>query len=241
MQEFTGFDIFIILVALISLLMGFMRGILKEIMAIIAWVGAGLIAYFSYPYVVEKLDQLFEKSSTVTVVVSIAVVFLTALAVISLFNMMLMDNFRGFRKGGVDRSLGALFGLLRAAVIVSFIHFAVVMLFKGGDEPDWFAKGKTYRLTQMGSDAMKGMADTFIEKIKVVEGEKGRVILEFDQKGREALDDAIPERETEDNQGFEELLEDEGTDNQEVPDEETEFGPGSEQEQEQEFDRQNGI
>ncbi len=187
---FSEFDVFILIVLMISTVIGFVRGFIREMLSIAGWIGAGLITYYSFPKLVATISELFISSMVVNIV-SIIIVFLVVLGLISVLNAMMLDNLRGFRLGMADRSLGTLFGMLRGVVIVSAIHFMVaIALEEEGKDPEWLKQGETYGLTSFGGEMVRNYAMPYLEELR----EKGakKVEEELDSFEDDYFDEDIP-------------------------------------------------
>ena len=118
----TWFDYAVIAILSLSVLLAAFRGVVREITALAGWVAAlilsGLFA--------QELAQLLPASlsSMLRAVIAYLVIFLGVLLLAGLTGVLLARLFRAAGLGFTDRAVGALFGLVRGALIV----FVVVML-----------------------------------------------------------------------------------------------------------------
>ena len=119
-------DIFLIVVMLISGLLAMVRGFMREILSIVAWVAAAGAALYSFPKLLPYATQ-FLGGWNEWLVRGIVVggVFLATLIIVSIFTVRLSDKILDSRIGALDRSLGFLFGLARGLIIVvvAFVFF----------------------------------------------------------------------------------------------------------------------
>ena len=106
-----------------SLLWGAWRGLVREVMSLAGWVIAFLAANLLAGPVAETLPQSITRPELRLVVAYIAV-FVFALLTTKLFGLVVAKLVEKVGLGGVDRALGGLFGLLRAALIV--VAFALL-------------------------------------------------------------------------------------------------------------------
>ena len=153
----SQFDVAVIIIILLSAVLAFLRGFIKETMVLAGWVAATAITIYAYPFALEIAGDMFKASKVVNISVLIGV-FLVVLILISVINAMILDNLRTLRLGIFDRSLGFLFGIFRGVAIASVIHFAIVMLHNDGDGPKWLTEGETYNITLLGANLMKDYA-----------------------------------------------------------------------------------
>jgi len=119
-------DIFLIAVMLISGLLAMVRGFMREILSIVAWVAAAAAAVYSFPRLLPLATQYFGGWNEWLVKgLTVGAVFLGTLIIVSIFTVRLSDKILDSRIGALDRSLGFLFGLARGLIIVvvAFVFF----------------------------------------------------------------------------------------------------------------------
>jgi len=119
-------DIFLIVVMLISGLLAMVRGFMREVLSIVAWVAAAVAALYSVPKLLPYATQyLAGWNEWVVRGIVAGGVFLATLIIVSIFTVRLSDKILDSRIGALDRSLGFLFGLARGLIIVvvAFVFF----------------------------------------------------------------------------------------------------------------------
>ncbi len=119
-------DIFLIVVMLISGLLAMVRGFMREVLSILAWVAAAGAAFYFFPRLLPYATQYFGGWNEWAVKgVVVGGVFLATLIIVSIFTVRLSDRILDSRIGALDRSLGFLFGLARGLIIVvvAFVFF----------------------------------------------------------------------------------------------------------------------
>ena len=119
-------DIFLIVVMLISGLLAMVRGFMREVLSIVAWVAAAAAAVYLFPRLLPLATQyLGGWNEWVVKGIVVGGVFLGTLIIVSIFTVRLSDKILDSRIGALDRSLGFLFGLARGLIIVvvAFIFF----------------------------------------------------------------------------------------------------------------------
>ncbi len=113
----TWVDLAVLGILAISAVLAFMRGMVREVLGIGAWVGAIAIAVKALPYARPLVKQYVSEPAWIDPLAFVGV-FLISLIVLSLLARMVGRMVRGSVLGGVDRSLGVLFGLARGAALV---------------------------------------------------------------------------------------------------------------------------
>lgn len=125
MQGFTIVDAVVAGVVILSALLAYSRGFVREVMAIVGWVAAGALAYnFAGPVVplVQELPVVgsyLTNSCELATIAAFACVFAVALIVVSLFTPLLSSMIQNTILGGVDMGAGLLFGVARGVILVA--------------------------------------------------------------------------------------------------------------------------
>lgn len=116
-------DLVLIAVVGFSALLALMRGFVREVLGIAAWIGAGFFATWAFPFAKPKFHTWFS-SPDVADAAAYGALFLVALIVLSVVSSIVGGVVRTSGLGGVDRTLGVVFGLVRGAVLVAFAYIA---------------------------------------------------------------------------------------------------------------------
>ena len=113
-------DLAVLALIALSGLLAFMRGLVREVLGVGAWLVAALVAspYGVFPYVQPWVRQQVT-DPTVADVAAFGGVFLVVLVVMWVVASSISSAVRGSALGGLDRTLGLVFGLARGAVLVA--------------------------------------------------------------------------------------------------------------------------
>jgi membrane protein required for colicin V production len=120
----TWIDAAALLIVVLSALFSMVRGFVREVLGVFAWVGAALAAFRFYPLVQPYVNSVLPMKNLV-VYVSMGVVFLVTLIVLSIVSALVGGFVRESALSGLDRSLGVVFGLVRGAVIICLAYIAL--------------------------------------------------------------------------------------------------------------------
>jgi membrane protein required for colicin V production len=113
----TWVDYAVFGVAAVSILWGAWRGVVREIISLAGWVIAFLAAnLFAGPVSAHMPAAL--QSPQLRVLAAFVAIFVAALIVTTLIGILLSKLVKAVGLGGLDRALGALFGLGRAALVI---------------------------------------------------------------------------------------------------------------------------
>ena len=117
LESFNWIDIVISAVILLSCLFGLWRGLVKEVLSLVTWVAALIVARVYSDDLAPFFVSTFEGATT-RLVASFAVLFIATLVVGALINHLMakLISFAGLKI--TDRLLGGVFGFARGGLIV---------------------------------------------------------------------------------------------------------------------------
>jgi membrane protein required for colicin V production len=113
----TGFDFVVLAILAISAMLGLVRGLLKEVLSLLAYLSAFVAAIWWGPTAYIGLERWID-NSLLRMGVAYAAVFFIVLLAIGLVNVTLAAIIRATGLTPADHGLGALFGLMRGLLIV---------------------------------------------------------------------------------------------------------------------------
>src|SRR6476646_4760810 len=152
----TLLDVILLLVMLISGLLAMIRGFMREVLSIAAWIIAALVTLYGYPKVLPMAKQYFA-NDLVANGVTIGGIFLLTLLIVSIITVRISDMILDSRVGALDRTLGFLFGLGRGLIIVvvAFLFFA--WLVPGSKQPDGVRNAKSLEVLNKTGDWLQAL------------------------------------------------------------------------------------
>lgn len=125
MDGFTLVDAAVAVLILISGILAYARGLVREVLAILGWVlaavGAFNLAPLAQPWIAEIpfVGPMLAGSCELTIIAAFALVFAVFLMIIALFTPLFSSLIRNSALGGIDQALGFFFGVLRGVVLVA--------------------------------------------------------------------------------------------------------------------------
>ncbi|HEC04998.1 MAG TPA: CvpA family protein [Thiothrix sp.] len=120
MNSINYIDIGIVILVLLSAIVGFFRGFVREAFSLTTWVAAGVAAYMFYEQLAEQLPFNISPDiarNGVAVLLIVVGVFVIG----SLVNYLFSKAIKAVGLGGTDRVLGGAFGALRGALVVTLV------------------------------------------------------------------------------------------------------------------------
>jgi len=113
-------DIVFIAIVVMSALFGILRGLVREALSLFFWIAAGVMAGMFDDQMAEQLTTLIS-AAPVRQVAAFAIIFIATVFIGGLLTNLISKITNAAGLGGADRSLGALFGLIRGGIIVTLI------------------------------------------------------------------------------------------------------------------------
>ncbi len=124
MEGFTIIDGVVAVVIILSALLAYSRGFVRESLSIAGWVAAGVLAFLfagqAEPLIREIpiLGDFIKDSCELARIAAFAAVFAVGLIVMSLITPLFSSIVQRSALGGIDQGLGFLFGVARGVLLV---------------------------------------------------------------------------------------------------------------------------
>ena len=125
MDGFTIIDGIVAVVIILSAVLAYSRGFVREVLSIGGWILAAIAAYVFAPMAeplmkeVPVLKDFLGPSCELAMIAAFAAVFAVALIVFSIFTPLFAGAVQRSALGGIDQGLGFLFGVARGAILVA--------------------------------------------------------------------------------------------------------------------------
>jgi membrane protein required for colicin V production len=155
-------DYIIIAILIISAVMGLVRGLLREAIAVITWFLAIVLAWSFAPSLEHLLGGVLE-GSPMRIWAARAIIFVGVLLLGGAVSVVLGHYVRVSMFAGMDKFLGFIFGIIRGIVIVGAFTIAVQAL-RMDEDPRW----KNSRLMPYAigvADALRGIVGENLERL----------------------------------------------------------------------------
>lgn len=125
MEGFTIIDAIVAVVIVLSAILAYSRGFVREGLAIVGWIAAAIVAYMfadaARPLIAQipVLNKFLGDSCELATIGGFAAVFALALVVFSILTPLFASAVQRSALGGLDQALGFLFGVFRGIVLVA--------------------------------------------------------------------------------------------------------------------------
>jgi membrane protein required for colicin V production len=137
-------DICFVAILVISGILAYIRGFVREVLSVAAWVGAAFVTLYGYRPL-QPVSHQYIANPMVADLVTGAVLFVGSLIVFSLVASVLSRSVRESAASGFDRALGFAFGVLRGVVLVCLLYLSAAWFFPD-DMPPAITEARTFPL-----------------------------------------------------------------------------------------------
>lgn len=141
MEGFTVVDGGVAVIIVLSALLAYSRGLVREAMAIAGWVVAAILAFTFAPQAqplmkeIPVVGEFLRDSCELSIIASFAAVFTLALVVTSFFTPLFSSLIKRSALGGLDQALGFFFGVARGVLLVTIGFFVYDTVITAQDIP----------------------------------------------------------------------------------------------------------
>lgn len=125
MDGFTIVDAIVAVIIVLSAILAYSRGFVREALSIAGWIAAAVLAFLfadaARPLIaqVPVLDKFLADSCELATIGGFAAVFALALVVFSILTPLFASVVQRSALGGIDQGLGFLFGVARGVILVA--------------------------------------------------------------------------------------------------------------------------
>lgn len=150
-------DLVVLAVVLVSGLVGVLRGMVREVLGVAAWVAA---AYVASPYGVFSYVAPWARKQVsdpgVGDILAFGGVFVVALIILWIVVGTVSSRVRGSALGGLDRTFGLVFGLGRGAVLLAAAYILGGFLSPSGGWPPPVQQARLLTPVHQGAEWLAG-------------------------------------------------------------------------------------
>jgi membrane protein required for colicin V production len=152
MEGFTIVDGIVLVVIVLSAILAYARGLVREVLSIVGWVVAAFAGFYFAPTVepllreVPVLRDLLGSNCELGILAGFAVAFAVALIIVSLFTPLLAGFVQNSAVGPIDQGLGFVFGIVRGVLLVVIGLVVYTTVFGGSGGVDQIDNSRSARV-----------------------------------------------------------------------------------------------
>ncbi|WP_297488264.1 CvpA family protein [Acidocella sp.] len=122
----TWIDAAVLIIVILSAAISAVRGFVREVLGVGAWVGAAVAALHFFPLAQPEIASVLPATmKNFALYGAMAVVFLVVLVLLSLVSALIGGLVRDSALSGLDHSLGLVFGALRGAILICIAYIGL--------------------------------------------------------------------------------------------------------------------
>lgn len=165
----TIFDAVILFVIGFSLIRGVMRGFTTELLKLVSWFGALVVTLYGVAFGASDFARRLIQPDTLADIVALGVLFFASFLLLRYLAGKIGERVKDSPIGILDRSLGALFGLVRGLVVVAagYLLFDFFLTDKRMDS--WAKDAQTRPLVSYSAEMLAIIVPDIVEKAKDLE------------------------------------------------------------------------
>lgn len=148
----NGLDLAVGAILLISALIAFMRGFVHEVLSIAAWVGAVAAVIYGFPFVQPHARGLIPMNWAADAAAAVGI-FLIVLLLLSIATHTVARIIQKSAFNNLDRTLGFVFGVGRAVVILA-VGLIITDWLTERERPRWIETAKTLPVIEIAADGL---------------------------------------------------------------------------------------
>jgi membrane protein required for colicin V production len=152
----TWVDAAAISIIVLSALFSLVRGFVREMLGVAAWLGAAFAALKGYIYVEPYIASVLSVKNLITPV-SIGIVFIIILIILSIISAWIGGMVRESALSSMDRSLGLVFGALRGFVIIALGYIGLSVFVPANQWPDPVINARTLPYAYEGATILANL------------------------------------------------------------------------------------
>ena len=152
-NNFNQIDILIIVLTIISMIYGYSRGLIKEILSILSILISVYLSINVYPNISLFIKEYIEMALLADSI-SFALMFLFLYSLINIFSNFVVSSITNTPIRILDKNFGILFGLFRALLIFSLLNILLYWTLWKENMPEWLSNSKSMVLINYTSDKL---------------------------------------------------------------------------------------
>lgn len=139
MEDFTVVDAGVLVIVAVSSLLAFSRGFIRELLSILGWIAAAVVAFYFAPQAepiikeIPYVGDFIGEQCELAILAAFAAVFALALVVVSIFTPLLSGAVQNSALGPIDQGLGFLFGAARGVLLIAIAFIVYDRVIAGSE------------------------------------------------------------------------------------------------------------
>ena len=150
-NDIYGFDLFYLIVTILSLIKCSRKGFVLSILAASKWLLAYVLTLFSFPKIKPYVSYIIDNEYVLDIILGVSI-FVIVIFIILLINKGISKAVSYSGIGNVDKFFGFLFGFVRSYAIVVCIFTTINIIYNHKKWPINLNKSYTFPIVEIGSN-----------------------------------------------------------------------------------------
>ena len=146
----NGADLTFTVILLLSGVLAFFRGAVREVLAIGGWIAAVTVSYYGFEYVKPYTLSVINVPMFADAVTSIGL-FVVTMVTMAIVNGVISKRVQTSSLDTLDSSLGFVFGLARGALIICIAYLVMVIFVPPEEQPITVHEARSLPLIEIGA------------------------------------------------------------------------------------------
>ena len=129
-MNLCNFDIFILLLFSFCLIIGLIRGFIRELFSLLNWILSFYLLTLLKPFFSDYFSELIKIPFLTDIILNISI-FVVVLIVVSIISKYIAELLKKIMPYNLDTTLGFLFGMIKAYVILILVTSTIEVLYNG--------------------------------------------------------------------------------------------------------------
>lgn len=183
--SFNLFDTIVLGILVLSTLLSFFRGFVRELLSLGSWIGAMAVTVIYTPDLANAIKDSIDKGPGAALLVASAALFFGSKMAFSIVNLFLIKFLKtGKDVGLLDNFLGLGFGFLRAGLLLSLSYYVYSFVTTEENQPPFIAQSYTKPYVAQGAKLLEPMLKDLVKEMEPLAKEH------MEQQRQNALDAA---------------------------------------------------
>ncbi len=149
---FTFIDFIFISVVVVSSVLAYNGGLIRESISIGIWVGTAFLTKYLFPIIEPRFAGLFGSSTMFSAISAYIAVFVVVIMGLSFLNKTYTAKLHKSNFGSIDKSLGFFFGFVRGILIMAIAYIVILWFIPDKDaRPTWINDAKSKPILKVSS------------------------------------------------------------------------------------------
>ncbi len=155
LQSIGILDIIFIVLLTISILLGLIRGVIREVLSLAGLIASVYLAFTFSDMIANKYVSKFLEDPSISYIVTFVLIIIATLFAVTLVNLFFSQLLKASGLSVLNRILGAIFGVLRGALICSILVM-VISFIPGVTAQNWWKNSSLVPVfSQLSKSAIK--------------------------------------------------------------------------------------